>query len=130
MATKTPKSDAAASDLITKYIADLTDWRGPTLAKIRKLFHEADPAIVEEWKWRGSPVWSHHGLVCVANAHRDKVKLTFPQGVGLPDPQHLFNAGLGGKWRAIDLHKDDKINAPALKTLIRAAVSYNASRDK
>jgi hypothetical protein len=124
------RSEASASDLITRYIEDLTDWRGPTLAKLRKIFHDADPEIVEEWKWRGSPVWSHNGLICVANAHKDKVKLTFPNGVGLPDPHHLFNAGLGAKWRAIDLHKDDKINAPALKQLIRAAVSHNMARGK
>jgi len=122
------KGDAKASELISRYIAELTDWRGKTLARIRKVFHEADLAIIEEWKWMGSPVWSHNGLVAVANAHRDKVKLTFSQGVNLPDPHKLFNAGLeGNKWRAIDFYKDDKINESALKDLIRSAVSYNVS---
>ena len=125
------KGDAKASELISRYIAELTDWRGKTLARIRKVFHEADPAIIEEWKWMGSPVWSHNGLVAVANAHRDKVKLTFSQGVSLQDPHKLFNAGLGGnKWRAIDFYKDDKINESALKDLIRSAVSYNVSSSK
>jgi len=125
------KGDAKASELISRYIAELTDWRGKTLARIRKVFHEADPAIIEEWKWMGSPVWSHNGLVAVANAHRDKVKLTFSQGVSLQDPHKLFNAGLGGnKWRAIDFYKDDEINESALKDLIRSAVSYNVSSSK
>jgi len=125
------KGDAPASERINRYIAELTDWRGRTLARIRNVFHEADPAVVEEWKWMGSPVWAHNGLIAVANAHRDKVKLTFSQGVRLPDPHKLFNAGLGGnKWRAIDLYKDDEINESALKDLIRSAVSYNVSSGK
>jgi hypothetical protein len=125
------KGDAPASELISRYIAELADWRGKTLARIREVFHEADPAIIEEWKWMGSPAWSHNGLVSVANAHRHKVKLTFSQGVSLPDPHKLFNADLGGKkWRAIDFYKDDEINESALKDLIRSAVSYNVSRSK
>ena len=125
------KGDASASELISRYIAELSDWRGKTLARIRKVFHEADPAIIEEWKWMGSPVWSYNGLVSVANAHRDKVKLTFSQGVSLPDPHNLFNASLGGnKWRAINFYKDDEINESALKELIRSAVSYNVSHLK
>ncbi len=114
------------SELIDKYIADLTDWRSKMLANLRKIIHDADPEIVEEWKWMGSPVWSHNGLISVANAHKDKVKLTFSQGASLLDPEKLFNAGLeGNKWRAIDFHESDGINERALKNIIRAAVAYN-----
>jgi hypothetical protein len=114
------------SELIDNYIADLTDWRGKMLANIRKIIHDADPEIIEEWKWMGSPVWSHKGLISVANAHKDKVKLTFPQGASLPDPDKFFNAGLeGNKWRAIDFHEGDEINERALKNIILAAVAYN-----
>lgn len=122
------KDDSVASGLIDVYIAEHADWRGETLAKVRAAFHAADPAIVEEWKWMGSPVFSHDGIVCVVNAHKDKVKLTFANGARIADPDGLFNAGLGGnKWRAIDLTEGDKIDARALKALIRAAVRYNAS---
>jgi hypothetical protein len=114
------------SDRIDQLIAELTDWRGKTFAAIRKNILEADREIVEEWKWRGSPVWSHHGIIAVANAHKDKVKLTFSHGASLPDSDQLFNAGLrGNTWRAIDFFEGDKINARALKTLVRAAVEYN-----
>jgi len=114
------------SKLIDKYIADLTDWRGKMLANLRKIIRDADPEIIEEWKWMGTPVWSHNGLISVANAHKDKVKLTFAQGASLPDPDKLFNAGLeGNKWRAIDFHESDRINERALKNIIRAAVAYN-----
>jgi len=114
------------SERIDKYIAALTDWRGQMLANIRKIIQDADPEIIEQWKWMGSPVFSHHGLILVANAHKDKVKLTFSQGVNLPDPDRIFNAGLqGNKWRAIDLHEGDGINARALKNMIRAAAAYN-----
>jgi hypothetical protein len=114
------------SERIDQMIAELTDWRGKTLAGIRKSFLEADPEIIEEWKWMGSPVWSRDGIIAVANAHKDKVKLTFSHGARLPDPDKLFNAGLGGKvWRAIDLFEGDKINQRALKNLVRAAVNYN-----
>ncbi len=107
-------------------IAKLTDWRGKTLANIRKSILEADREIIEEWKWMGSPVWSRDGIIAVGNAHKDKVKLTFSHGASLPDPDRLFNAGLGGNaWRAIDLFEGDKINERALKNLIRAAVEYN-----
>ena len=116
----------SASVLIDAKIKELGDWRGKTLAKVRKLIHEADPAIVEEWKWMGSPVWSHDGIIVVANGHKDKVKLTFAHGARLPDPEKLFNAGLGGNlWRAIDLFEGDKINESAVKTLVRAAVDFN-----
>jgi hypothetical protein len=115
-----------ASERIDELIAELTDWRGKTLAAIRKTFLEADREIVEEWKWMGSPVWSRDGMIAVANAHKDKVKVTFSHGASLPDPDKLFNAGLGGNvWRAIDLFEGDKINARALKNLVRAAIDYN-----
>jgi len=114
------------SERIDRYIADLTDWRGNMLASIRKIIHDADPEVIEEWKWMGSPVFSHDGLILVANAHKDKVKLTFSQGANLPDPDRIFNAGLqGNKWRAIDLHEGDGINERALKNIIRAAAAYN-----
>jgi len=114
------------SELIDKYIADLTDWRGQMLAKLRKIIHDADPEIVEEWKWMGSPCWYHDGLILVANAHKGKVKMTFDKGARLADPDKLFNAGLdGNKWRAIYLYEGDKTNERALKNMIRAAVAYN-----
>ncbi|PYU53549.1 MAG: hypothetical protein DMG48_01080 [Acidobacteria bacterium] len=114
------------SERIDELIAKLTDWRGKTLANIRKSILEADRKIIEEWKWMGSPVWSRDGIIAVGNAHKDKVKLTFSHGASLPDPDRLFNAGLGGNaWRAIDLFEGDKINERALKNLIRAAVEYN-----
>jgi hypothetical protein len=114
------------SENIDQLIAKLTDWRGKTLASIRKSILEADREISEEWKWMGSPVWSRDGILVVGNAHRDKVKLTFSHGASLPDPDKLFNAGFGGKvWRAIDVFEGDKIDALALKNLIRAAVEYN-----
>ena len=114
------------SGRIDRLIAKLTDWRGKTLASIRKSILEADREIIEEWKWMGSPVWSHHGIIAVANAHKEKVKLTFAHGARLPDPDRLFNAALeGNAWRAIDFFEGDKINERALKKLIRAAVDYN-----
>ena len=118
-----------ATELIDDLIANLTDWRGTTLANIRRIIHEADPDMVEEWKWMGAPVWSHDGIVCVANAFKDKVKLTFSQGASLADPEKLFNNGLTGKqWRTIDIYKDDKIDEKSLKGLIRDAVGYNHSK--
>ena len=117
--------------LIDKLIADLADWRGKMLADIRKLIHDADPEITEEWKWMGSPAWSHDGLICVANAHKDKVKLTFAQGASLPDPDKLFNAGLdGNRWRAVDLFEGDKLKEGALKEMIRAAAAQNSAGRK
>ena len=119
------------SELIDKQIADLTDWRGKMLANLRKIIHDADPEIIEEWKWMGTPCWYHDGLISVANAHKDKVKLTFFQGASLPDPDKLFNAGLkGNKWRAIDFHEGDRIKERALKSIIRAAVAHNRARLK
>ncbi|MGZ5511129.1 MAG: DUF1801 domain-containing protein, partial [Nitrososphaeraceae archaeon] len=117
------------SELIDDLIANLTDWRGTTFASIRRIIQEADPDIIEEWKWMGTPVWSHDGIVCLAKAFKDKVKLTFPEGASLADPDKLFNNGLEGKkWRAIDIYKDDKINERSLKVLINDAVGYNHSR--
>lgn len=114
------------SQRIDELIADLTDWRGKTLASVRKTILEADREIIEEWKWMGSPVWSRDGMIAVANAHKDKVKLTFSHGAGLPDPGNLFNAGLEvGTWRAIDFFEGDKINARSLKNLVRAAIDFN-----
>jgi len=128
---KRPVPVESASALIDQLIAKLTDWRGKTLASIRKSILEADREIIEEWKWMRSPVWSHDGMIAVGNAHKDKVKLTFSHGASLPDPDRLFNAGLGGNaWRAIDLFEGDKINERALKNLVRDAVDYNQSKLK
>jgi len=119
------------SERIDRLIAGLTDWRGKTLASIRKSILEADREIIEEWKWMGSPVWSRDGIIAVGNAHKDKVKLTFAHGASLPDPDKVFNAGLeGNQWRAIDFFEGDKINERALKDLVRAAVDYNQSKLK
>ena len=126
------KDDIPASQRITNYIDNLTDWRGEKLARIREIFHEVDPDIVEEWKWMGSPVWSHDGIVAVGNAHKKKVKLVFDKGVHIPDPHKIFNAMLdGNKWRAIDILEGDEINETSLKELIQSAISYNvASKEK
>ena len=119
------------SERIDQLIAGLDDWRGTTLASLRRSILAADKAIVEEWKWMGSPVWSRDGIIAVGNAHKEKVKLTFAHGAQLADPDHLFNAGLtGSRWRAIDVFKGDRINATALKKLIRAAVAFNQGRLK
>ncbi|MBK5142328.1 DUF1801 domain-containing protein [Budviciaceae bacterium BWR-B9] len=114
------------SQQIDKLIAELCDWRGEMLTEIRQCMLEADQQIVEEWKWKGSPVWSCSGMIAVANAHKEKVKITFSHGASLEDPDKLFNAALDGKvWRAIDFFAGDKINQPALKALILAAIDYN-----
>ena len=119
------------SERIDRLIAELTDWRGKTFASVRNSILEADREIIEEWKWMGSPVWSRDGIIAVGNAHKDKVKLTFSHGASLPDPDKLFNAGFGGKvWRAIDLFEGDKMNARALKNLVRAAIDYNQAKLK
>jgi hypothetical protein len=119
------------AERIDLLIESLHDWRGKTLASIRKTILEADPEIIEEWKWMGSPVWSRDGMIAVANAHKDKVKITFSSGAILPDPDNLFNAGLdGNRWRAIDLFDGDKINARALKNLVRAAIEFNQFKAK
>ena len=114
---------------IDKLIAELTDWRGKTFADIRRIILEADPEIVEEWKWMGTPVWSHGGIVCIANAFKDKVKLTFYEGASIADPDKLYNNGLEGKkWRTIDYFKDDKIKERELKDLVRSAVAHNLAK--
>jgi hypothetical protein len=119
------------SERIDQLIEQLTDWRGKTFADLRKTILEADPEIVEEWKYRGSPVWYRDGMIAVANAHKEKVKITFSHGASLPDPDKLFNAGLDGNvWRAIDFLEGDKVNKRALKNLIRSAIEYNQSKAK
>jgi hypothetical protein len=118
----------SASKRIDQMIADLDDWRGERLAEIRELVHEVDPEVVEEWKWMGTPVWSHQGMYALANAHKGKVKLTFFHGAHLPDPEELFNAGLdGNKWRAIDFRDGDEIDKAALGALLREAVAFNTT---
>ena len=120
-----------ANELIDGMIANLTDWRGAALANVRRIIHEADPEIVEEWKWMGAPVWSHDGIICVATVCKDKLKLTFYDGAQLADPDKLFNNGLDGKqWRAIDIFKGDKINDDSFKALIKSAMAHNAAKMK
>ena len=120
-----------ASEKIDRMIAGIADWRSKTFARVRKAIRAADPEIVEESKWMGSPVWSRDGLIAVANAHKGKVKLTFAYGASLADPDKLFNAGLeGNQRRAIDYFEGDKINERALKNLVRAAIEYNQSKSK
>lgn len=122
---KAAATDEAASDRISARIRELGDWRGETLAEVRRLIHAADPAIVEEWKWE-VPVWSHDGIVCTGESYKQAVKLTFPKGASLEDPNGLFNAGFGGNVRrAIDIGPDDEIDAAAFRALIREAVAFN-----
>jgi len=116
----------SASALIDEKIKQLGDWRGKTLAKVRAIIHRADPEIVEEWKWRGTPVWSHGGIVCTGETYKNVVKMTFAKGAALKDPLGLFNSSLDGNVRrAIDIHESDEVDAAALKDLIRAAVEVN-----
>ena len=115
-----------AAERIDRRIASLGDWRGERLAEVRALIHAVDPDVVEEWKWMGTPVWSHQGMVVLANPHKDKVKVTFFHGAQLADPDGLFNAGLtGNKWRAIDLREGDPLDHAAFARLLRAAIDYN-----
>jgi hypothetical protein len=117
------------SELIDARIAELDDWRGDTLARIRKLIHEADPDVVETWKWKGTPVWEHDGIICNGESYKNVVKMTFAKGASLDDPSRLFNSSLDGNVRrAIDLREGDTIDAKALKALIRAAVALNTAR--
>lgn len=117
----------SASELIDKKIAELEDWRGETLGRLRKLIKEADPDVVEEWKW-GTPVWSHNGIICTGESYKAKVKLTFAKGASLQDPAKLFNSSLDGNVRrAIDINEGDEVDAGAFKALIRAAVAFYAS---
>ena len=116
----------SASAFIDERIKELGDWRGKTLAKVREIVHEADPEIVEEWKWRGTPVWSHGGIVCTGETYKNVVKMTFAKGAALKDPSALFNSSLDGNARrAIDIHEGGKVDEAALKDLIRAAVALN-----
>jgi hypothetical protein len=121
----------SASELIDKRIAELGDWRGETLSSMRKLIKEADPDVVEEWKWMGTPVWSHDGIICTGESYKSIVKLTFAKGASLKDPARLFNSSLDGNARrAIDIHEGEEVDAGAFKALIRAAVALNTSGGK
>ena len=124
-----PTKDEPPSRLIDARIKELDDWRGKTLARVRALIKQADPEVVEEWKWRGVPVWSHNGLICTGETYKSVVKLTFAKGASLEDPTALFNASLEGNVRrAIDLQEGDELDEDAFKTLIRAAAALNRSR--
>jgi hypothetical protein len=125
------RKEVSASEKIEQLIAGIADWRGKIFAGVRKCILETDSEIIEEWKWMGSPVWSRNGIIAVANAHKDKVNLTFAYGASLPDPDKLFNAGLeGNARRAIDFLEGDKVNAAALKNLVRAAIAHNQTKKK
>jgi hypothetical protein len=126
------KSDAtrgqSASELISKRIAELGDWRGETLSRMRKLIKQADPNVVEEWKWMGTPIWSHDGIICTGETYKSVVKLTFLKGASLKDPARLFNSSLeGNARRAIDIHEGEKVDASAFKALVRQAVALSSS---
>ena len=126
--SKGGEGGVSPSQLIDARIKELSDWRGETLARVRSLIKQADPEVVEEWKWRGVPVWSHAGIICTGETYKTVVKMTFAKGASLKDPSRLFNASLEGNTRrAIDFHEDDKIDEKALKALIRAAVALNIS---
>jgi hypothetical protein len=118
----------SASELISKRISELGDWRGETLGRMRKLVKEADPDVVEEWKWKGTPVWSHDGIICTGESYKNIVKLTFAQGASLQDPAGLFNSSLDGNVRrAIDIHEGEEVDEAAFKALIRQAAALNSS---
>jgi hypothetical protein len=126
-----PVSGKAASRLIEQRIRDLGGWRGETLARMRALILEADPAAIEEWKWMGTPVWSHDGIICTGETYKEVVKLTFARGAKVADPSRLFNSSLEGNTRrAIDIHEGEKVDASAFKALIKAAVALNGSSAK
>ena len=128
-ASKEAKAGASPSQLINARIKELGDWRGETLTRVRALIKQADPEVVEEWKWRGVPVWEHAGIICTGETYKAAVKLTFAKGASLEDPSGLFNSSLEGNTRrAIDIHEGDKIDEKALKALIRAAVALNTSK--
>ena len=118
----------SASELISKRIAELADWRGETLSRMRKLIKDADPLVVEEWKWRGTPVWSHDGIICTGESYKQVVKLTFARGASLKDPARLFNSSFDGNVRrAIDIHQGEEVDQSAFKALVRQAVTLNSS---
>ena len=123
-----PTQGESASELITERIAELGDWRGETLGRMRQLIKEADPGVVEEWKWMGTPVWSHDGIICTGESYKQIVKLTFAKGASLRDPARLFNSSLDGNVRrAIDIHEGEEVDAAAFKALVREAVALNRS---
>ena len=125
------QNSKSPSQLIDARIKELGNWRGETLARVRSLIKQADPEVVEEWKWRGVPVWEHAGIICTGETYKSVVKMTFANGAALEDPSGLFNSSLEGNTRrAIDIHEDDKIDERALKNLVRAAVDYNQSKLK
>ena len=131
MAKNAAQNSQSPSELIDARIEELGDWRGGMLARLRALVREADPAIVEEWKWRGVPVWSHAGIICTGETYKAVVKMTFAKGAALPDPSGLFNASLEGNTRrAIDLREGEPIDGEALKALVRAAVTLNTTKPK
>jgi hypothetical protein len=123
------KKTASPSELIDERIEELGDWRGDALARVRKIIKQADPEVVEEWKWRGVPVWEHDGIICTGESYKNYIKLTFAKGASIDDPKRLFNSSLEGSTRrAIDIHEGDKIDANALKKLVRAAIALNTSK--
>ncbi|HEY1944443.1 MAG TPA: DUF1801 domain-containing protein [Roseiarcus sp.] len=131
MKTSAPQDGKSPSQLIDERIEALGDWRGRMLGRLRALVKEADPEVVEEWKWRGVPVWAHDGLICTGETYKNIVKMTFAKGAALQDPSGLFNSSLDGNTRrAIDFHEGEEIDEEALKTLVRAAVTLNTSRGK
>ena len=131
MKTSGSTEGQSASELIDKRIAELGDWRAETLRRMRTLIKEADPDVVEEWKWMGTPVWSHDGIICTGESYKSRVKLTFAKGAALQDPAKLFNASLDGNVRrAMDIHEGEEVDAGAFKALIRAAVALNTSVGK
>ena len=120
--------DRSPSELIDARIAELGDWRGETLARMRRLIHDEDPDVVEEWKWKGTPIWEHDGIICTGESYKDKVKLTFAKGASLDDPAGLFNSSLDGNVRrAIDIGEGEEIDAGAFRALVRAAIDLNGS---
>ena len=128
---KSPSQTDSPSRLIDQRIKDLNDWRGKTLAHVRALIKQALPEVVEEWKWRGVPVWEQNGILCTGETYKAAVKLTFAKGASLDDPTHLFNSSLEGNTRrAIDIHENETLNEPAFKTLIRAAATLNAAKSR
>ena len=129
MKKSSAKVSPAATVLISKRIAELGDWRGATLARMRKLIHEEDPDVIEEWKWMGTPVWSHDGIICTGESYKDKVKLTFARGAALKDPKRLFNSSLDGNVRrAIDILEGEAVEARDFKALVREAIALNRAK--